>query len=257
MFKLLKRMIPEPIKARLRGPRKLQPDAVEVFAQEGEDMILARIFHRQAEGFYVDVGAHHPRAYSNTYLLYRKGWRGINIDPLPGSMTKFNEIRPRDINLEVAVSDVEQTLNYHQFEGGGINTLSDEVVEQRMSYHDGPKSDFKFQYLGKKTVQARLLKDILADHLPAGQRIDMLSIDVEGHEFNVLRSNDWEKYSPTLILIEDASLLTLDQLPQSELANFLGEKGYAPFCRTPLTMFFVKRTEVVSTPQGARLRSIA
>lgn len=74
------------------------------YAQEGEDMILHRIFERQSVGFYVDVGAHHPFRFSNTYLFYQKGWRGINIDAMPNSMRLFNRFRPRDINLECGIS---------------------------------------------------------------------------------------------------------------------------------------------------------
>ena len=74
------------------------------YSQEGEDMILQRMFGQRREGFFVDVGAHHPFRYSNTYLFYKKGWRGINIDATPGSMREFEKYRPADINLEVAVS---------------------------------------------------------------------------------------------------------------------------------------------------------
>ena len=50
------------------------------FSQEGEDLLIDRMFDGQSVGFYVDVGAHHPTRFSNTYLLYLRGWRGINID---------------------------------------------------------------------------------------------------------------------------------------------------------------------------------
>jgi hypothetical protein len=54
-------------------------------------------------GFYIDVGAHHPFRYSNTHMLYRRGWRGINIDPIPGAKIAFDRFRPGDINLEMGV----------------------------------------------------------------------------------------------------------------------------------------------------------
>jgi hypothetical protein len=61
------------------------------YSQEGEDLIASRLFPNQSTGFYVDIGAHHPTRFSNTYLLYTKGWRGINIDPLPGSKELFDK----------------------------------------------------------------------------------------------------------------------------------------------------------------------
>ena len=63
------------------------------YSQEGEDLVLRKIFKKQDKGFYVDVGAHHPKRFSNTFLLYKKGWNGINIDATPGSMKLFNKFR--------------------------------------------------------------------------------------------------------------------------------------------------------------------
>ena len=77
-------------------------------SQEGEDLILARIYEHKPEGFYVDVGALHPVRFSNTYFFYRQGWRGINIGAMPGSMKAFQHQRPRDINVEAAISDEPQ-----------------------------------------------------------------------------------------------------------------------------------------------------
>ena len=70
------------------------------YSQNGEDLILNRFLENKKNGFYIDIGAHHPIRFSNTYLFYKKGWRGINIDAMPGSMDLFNKIRSRDINIE-------------------------------------------------------------------------------------------------------------------------------------------------------------
>ena len=253
----LKRILPERLQERLRRKRPLHPGAMESFSQEGEDRILSGIFHGQAEGFYVDVGAHHPTELSNTYVFYRKGWRGINIDPLAGIMVMFDQVRPRDINVEVAISDTDDMLTYYEFNTPVINTFSRELSQQRMEYGDGPKSDFRFELLAERKVATRRLADVLGEHMPAGQRIDFLSIDVEGHEMEVLRSNDWSSYHPVIVLIEDASLLSLDEMDRSPIVAFMRERGYVPFCRTPLTLIFVDKSELVTTPLGPRLRSIA
>jgi hypothetical protein len=73
------------------------------WSQEGEDLILQRIFEGQTTGFYIDVGAHHPRRFSNTFSFYRLGWQGLNIDAMPGSMVAFEKDRPPDINLEIGI----------------------------------------------------------------------------------------------------------------------------------------------------------
>jgi len=78
------------------------------YSQFGEDAVL-RVLVNSGErpGFYVDVGAYHPKHLSNTYFFYKKGWRGINIDPNPRSIKLFNLLRPTDINLNVAIANGE------------------------------------------------------------------------------------------------------------------------------------------------------
>src|ERR1700726_1466588 len=93
------------IKGLLRGIEKLDPFVNLAYSQDGEDMILRRLFERQKSGFYVDVGAHHPYRFSNTCYFYRRGWRGINIDPNPEAIAAFRRDRPHDINVCVGVSE--------------------------------------------------------------------------------------------------------------------------------------------------------
>ena len=101
------------------------------YSQEGEDMILRRLFEKQKTGFYVDVGAHHPKRFSNTLFFYKKGWHGINIDAMPNSMSLFDKIRPRDINLEVPISEKKQKLKYYMFNEPALNGFSKELAEKR------------------------------------------------------------------------------------------------------------------------------
>ena len=105
--------------------------ALKSYSQEGEDMILRRLFENQTKGFYVDVGAHHPIRFSNTYFFYKKGWRGINIDAMPGSMKLFNKIRPRDINIEKAISDKKEVLTYYVFNDPALNGFSKKLFGRK------------------------------------------------------------------------------------------------------------------------------
>ena len=84
----------------------LQQADLKIFSQNGEDLILNRLLENKSNGFFVDVGAHHPVRFSNTYLSYLNGWNGINIDAMPNSMMIFDKIRPRDINIEVGLKTV-------------------------------------------------------------------------------------------------------------------------------------------------------
>ncbi len=85
------------------------------YSQEREDIILQRIFFGKSRGFYVDVGAHHPRHFSNTYAFYRCGWSGINIEPNRGMIKLFRKERNRGINLQLGIDSRENVLKYHLF----------------------------------------------------------------------------------------------------------------------------------------------
>ena len=168
------------------------------FSQEGEDQILSQYFYGVETGFFLDIGAYHPIKYSNTYKFYLKGWRGINIDAMPGSMMAFNGIRPEDINLETGVSESESTLPYYIFDQTGINTFSEKFAVEMQR-----KGNTVAQ---KKMVKTRTMRSILDEYLPENQAIDFFSLDVEGFEMAVLNSNDWVKYRPKIILVESLEL---------------------------------------------------
>src|SRR5262249_37716331 len=113
------------VKDRLARVRDVLPGsfARTSFSQEGEDLLIDRIFERQDRGTYVDVGAHHPRRFSNTELLHRRGWRGVNIDATPGSMAAFRRLRPRDINLEIGIAATSGDRDFYIFDEPALNTF--------------------------------------------------------------------------------------------------------------------------------------
>ena len=161
--------------------------ALKSYSQEGEDMILRRLFETQRTGFYIDVGAHHPKRYSNTYFFYKRGWRGINIDAMPGCMKLFNKLRPRDINIEKPVSDKTEALKYYIFNEPALNGFSKELSEMR-------DNQTEFYIKSSQEIKTSTLEDILDNNLSKDQVIDFLSIDVEGLDFKVLKSNNFKRY---------------------------------------------------------------
>jgi hypothetical protein len=94
------------------------------YSQEGEDRILLAWLSEIEAGFYVDVGAHHPKRFSNTALLYDRGWHGLNVDPMPGTKVLFNRARPRDITVEVAVGGGAGQTEYYLFDDPALNSSS-------------------------------------------------------------------------------------------------------------------------------------
>ena len=201
------------------------------FSQEGEDGVLQRLFERKPVGFYVDVGSHHPQRFSNTYRFYLRGWRGINIDPLPGSKAQFDEVRSRDDNLELGVSSKRGILTYFEFVEPALNTFDSEVAEKRAK--DGwPK-------LAESKIKVYPLRDILAQHIPPATEIDFFSIDVEGLDLDVLRSNDWSQFRPKYVLAEALEIQDIRQVQQTELHAFMESVNYSLFAKTMNTLFFV------------------
>ena len=201
------------------------------FAQEGEDLILSRIFHSKKNGFYVDVGAHHPQRFSNTYLFYLQGWRGINIDAMPGSMEKFKQIRPEDINLEAGISSSAEELTYYVFNESALNTFSESVAAAKDGLRD-------YKIIDRVPVKTCKLSDILDRYVPEGQEIDFFSIDVEGLDYQALLSNDWVRYRPRVVVAEELCLSLEDLTQRSSTYYFLREKGYELFAKTFNSFFY-------------------
>lgn len=198
------------------------------YSQEGEDCLLHRIYVNQMTGFYVDIGAHHPQLFSNTYRFYLRGWQGINIDPLPGSKLLFDKFRPNDLNLEVAISDSNDCLIYHSFEEPAFNTFDTLVAGTRHA-----------SLLSQQYIRTYKLADILDKYLPAGQHIDFMTIDVEGLDLNVLRSNDWSRFRPTYVLAESLGMQTIYQVIDSPLHTYMRSNNYSLFAKCVNTLFFI------------------
>ena len=201
------------------------------WSQEGEDLILRRIFENKSKGFYIDVGAHHPRRFSNTYNFYIQGWNGLNIDAMPGSMSSFNEDRPRDINIEVGIGISECQLNYYVFNEPALNGFSKELSDER---HD-PNSAYQIKEIIKVNVLPLSL--VLDSNLPVGQNIDFMSVDVEGLDFDVLKSNDWTKYRPKFVLAEILSS-SMHEIEQTSIGRLMTDVGYVIYAKCVNTVFF-------------------
>lgn len=188
------------------------------FGQSAEDASLMRFFYQQKDGFYVDVGAYDPTRYSNTFILHHfYGWRGINIDPLEKVIQKFDDLREGDINLQSAVGKPGEKT-FYMFEASARNTFSEKNVKRQKDRNDT-------KIVGEEKIKVETLSSILDKHLPNGKTINLLDIDVEGLEMEVLESNNWSKYRPQLILVEDYNVAQ-GSLTKSEIYNYLRKKGY-------------------------------
>ncbi len=232
MKRLIKALLPKQLFRSLLSVRErwFRTYARESYSQEGEDMLLERFLEHKQCGFYVDVGAHHPKRFSNTYRLYRRGWRGLNIDANPGSMTLFQHIRPRDINIEAAVSSIPQELTYYVFNEPALNTFKRDLELER--------AGGIYSIVKEVNILTAPLWQLLDQHVPTNTRIDLLTVDVEGLDIDVLRSNDWCRYSPEFILVECLGASTLAETTLDPVARLLSEEHYSIVAKTMSTVLF-------------------
>lgn len=201
------------------------------YSQEGEDMVLRGFYEGRKgyKGFYVDVGALHPYRFSNTLYFYKKGWRGINIEPTPGAMKLFRLFRKRDINLNLGISEAKGKLKFYCFDDPALNSFSDEVSLDRAN-------TTKYKIIKTIDVETLKLADALDKYLPEHTKIDFLTIDAEGLDLTVLQSNNWEKYRPEYILVED--FINLEKINDSSTYNFLSSLDYTLLAKTGRTSIF-------------------
>jgi len=169
------------------------------FSQFGEDIVLWNLLSYKSNGFYVDCGAFDPYIFSNTAKFYEAGWSGINIEPQRSRWSIFQRLRTRDINLCEVVSDSREEAFFFE---SAIPTMSGIYAPDQVSSRLG--SSFK-----RVPVP---LSQIIQKYAP-GRYVDLLSIDCEGHDLNVLRSNNWSQTRPAYLIVEDhdkSSLTPID-----------------------------------------------
>ena len=192
-------------------------------------------------GIYLDVGCQHPINNNNTFSLHQKGWSGINIDLDQDNIDLFNVARPKDINVSAAISNIVKDANlYFYHKKSPINTIEYKV------------SNFqKAKVREIKKIKTNTLNNILQSLKFDNDKLDLMSVDVEGHELKVFLGFDFEKYSPNVIIVEflDLSLSkieikdqNIDNIINSDLYKFLTSKGYTLVNFIYADLIFVKNS---------------
>lgn len=220
----------------LQELRIIDHDLNPAYAQEGEDLLIHSYLIKKAAGFYVDIGANHPKKFSSTYLFYQRGWQGICVDPWPEATKLFAKYRPSDLFVNCGIGNQTSNLNYYCFASSLMNTFDAaeaESVQKNIALDDGCR------LVEVKKVAVCKLADLLNDNSSflAARKIDFMNIDVEGGELAVLESNDWSKYLPGIIAIEihGFDLSCANDFP---VHNYLVDKGYQLIAKTQLTAIY-------------------
>ena len=210
------------------------------YSFSGVDIVIENIFKNQKNGFYIDVGCQHPIKNNNTYLLNKKGWCGINIDLDKDNIDLFNHSRPYDDNINIAVSNkIAEVELFFYHKKSPINTIDKKISDYQ-----------KAEVTQIKKIKTNTLNNIIENSKYRKSKFDLLSIDVEGHELNVLEGLDFNFYSPNVIVVEflDLSLPKLeiknqniDNLFKTDLYKFLISKNYILVNYIYADLIFVKK----------------
>ena len=195
------------------------------FSFSGVDIILEKIFMHQPKGIYIDVGCQHPIKNSNTYLLFKKGWEGINVDLDKDNIELFKRSRSNDNNFNKALSnDVKEVDLYFYHKKSPINTIDKKTSEFQ-----------KAKVSSIKKIKTDTLNNIILNTKYKDQSFDLLSIDVEGHELEVLKGFDLNKFSPKVIVVEYLDLnvskleiknLNIEHVINTKIYRYLISKNY-------------------------------
>ena len=210
------------------------------YSFSGVDIVIENIFKNQKNGFYIDVGCQHPIKNNNTYLLNKKGWCGINIDLDKDNIDLFNHSRPHDDNINIAASNkIAEVELFFYHKKSPINTIDKKISDYQ-----------KAKVTQIKKIKTNTLNNIIENSKYRKSKFDLLSIDVEGHELNVLEGLDFNFYSPNVIVVEflDLSLPKLeiknqniDNLFNTDLYKFLISKNYILVNYIYADLIFVKK----------------
>ena len=200
-------------------------------SQFGEDKKIIKLFYKN--GTYLDVGCFHPTKQNNTYLMYKSGWNGINIDLNPLSIELFNVARPRDINICAAVSNKKKVRNlYFYHELSPLNTLT---KEHTLLFRE----IFSLKNLKKKKIKTKNLNDLLRKYKI--RKIDFFNIDIEGHELQVLKTLNFNYFDIKVICIEIITISKNIKKRKNEIIKFLKKRNYKLKFRSSINYVFTKK----------------
>ncbi len=237
---MIKKIIPQNLKSFIRRKILGADITTYFFSQGGEDAILLATFKyvlNIQQGFFVDVGAYHPTKGSNTFLLYRDGWKGINIEPNIKFIGEFERLRKRDINLQIGISRSVSKQNYY--------ILSDDSTMNSFSMENIERLGLKESITQTIQLETFPLEFIFEKYLENSQ-VDFLNIDTEGFEMEVLQSNNWQKFRPKVIAIEQNNIFSLSDVIESEVNKYLTQLGYLAFAKNLIvkdvsTVFYIQK----------------
>lgn len=185
------------------------------FSKSGDDIQLNKLINKTTPGTYVDIGCWHPVKASNTYYFSLRGWKGLCIDPNPDLKPLYKTFRPKDYFINAAIGDSNTELDYYYLKESSMNTVSLDFIK---------KHNLEDKIIKKTKIPVYSLKSILEKYLTDDDRLDFFDVDAEGYDLEILKTNDWEKYRPRIVVIESDISITSDIA--SDIVKYLESKDY-------------------------------
>lgn len=204
------------------------------FSQAGEDLIIKFIFEAIgiARPTYMDIGAHHPNKINNTALFYMLGSRGINIEPDPELFLPFTKERQEDTNLNIGITQKPGSSDLYILSSSSLNTFSKQEAKKYES--EG------FSVVNKVRIKTKNINSVIRKYM--GEAPDLLTLDVEGMDYEVIKSLDFDKYSPKVVCVETISFSQSGRGKKDHrIIKLLETKGYLLYADTYINSIFVQR----------------
>ena len=197
--------------------------AMVSYSQFGEDLLVQEVLgYERRDIFYIDIGAFHPISKSNTYIFYKRGGKGICVEPNPSARALWQKFRPRDIFVSKGATGGESChLNYVMDPGSGAQN----------SFQTKSNSGSSLQH----EVECVNIRRLVAEFLPYEQTVDLLSVDCEGMDIDLIRNFPFDLVRPRVVVVED-----FEYSEQSEIHLMLENLGYKMKAYAKITKIFVE-----------------
>jgi len=207
--------------------------APRTYAQSGEDAILDYLLTQvlgRREICYIDAGANDPRRLNNTYLFYRRGQRGVCIEPNPYYVRQLRRVRPRDVCLAAGIATASAThAPFYVMDPPTLSTFSQSLCQ---SFCDTGR------YRLDRVLDVPLvtLNDVIDQHFPRVP--ELVSIDVEGLDAEIVRGFDFTRHRPAVLCVETVS--HLEEEKDQALLGYIRDHDYVIYADTFINTIFVE-----------------